>query len=70
MIYLGVGNSKVLLCLCFQAANISRYAANFRGSKFMLIHGTADGKYLYTSDVIYIIHGTADGKYPYTSDVI
>ena len=36
----------------------------------MLIHGTADGKYLYTSDVIYIIHETADGKYLYTSDVI
>lgn len=32
--------------LFFQAANVSKYASNFKSARFMLIHGTADGWYI------------------------
>ncbi len=35
----------------FQNANVSRKAANFRGKKYMVIHGTADGELLSNTGV-------------------
>ena len=36
--------SNMFLSFLFQFSNVSRYAANFKSSRFMLIHGTGDGK--------------------------
>ena len=41
-----VGYSLVVILsyIFFQYANVSRYAENFKKSKFMVVHGTGDGK--------------------------
>ena len=31
--------------IIFQNANVSRKADNFKGKKYMVVHGTADGKF-------------------------